>query len=1015
MRVLLRRSHRRATALFLLVAVLLAGGVLAARRLPSAIFPAVTFPIVKIIADAGEEPAARMIPEVTRPLEEAVRRVPGIRSVRSITSRGSSELTANFAWGTDMQVALQRVEASLERTRGELPEGTRIDAEWMNTLIFPILGYSLTSESRSEWELRQLAEFGLKPELARIPGVARVEVQGGREREFQIRLDPRALAGRHLSGADVVEAVRSSNQILSAGLVERQHELYLALVDGRARDLAELGAVAVPIPGGVPARLDELGTLAAADAVSFVRTSADGRPAVLVNLVQQPTANTLAIAAAVERLFAERPQLVPRDVRWTKFYDQASFVAASVDGARDAILIGVVLAAVVLLAFLRNLRLAAIAVAAIPASVALVFLGLAAAGQTINLMTLGGIAAAIGLVADDAIVVVENIHRHRETAASDEPTQSGIADILPALVGSSLSTLVVFLPFAFLPGVAGAFFKPLALTMSIALVASFLLAVLIVPAAVRRAEHRRPLATPLDAPPPRLFDRLVRFALRHGALAALGFVALLGGGWLCFRALGSDFLPEMDEGTIILDYFSPPGTSLTDTDRMLAVAEREILAVPDVATYSRRTGTQLGFFITEPNTGDYAIQLKPRRARRPVEEVIEELRERIARVEPALTTDFGQLLEDDIGDLTGGAPQPIAVELFGEDQALLADTARRAAGILRGVDGVEDVFDGITISGPALVIRPRPEELTRHGVTTAALHATVELATTGAVASDLRIGERVHPIRVFSQHETSPAALKVAAADGKLLQIGTLATVTTEPPEAEIDRADLQTFLGVTARLSGRNLGDTIADVRRALDAGLRLPPGISLRFGGLYAEQQTSFLGLLGVLGAALLLVSVVVLFEFGDWRAPLAIALLAAGVLAGVFAALAATGMTLNISSFVGAILMVGIVGENAIFVIHDAREAMVGGAAVEDAWAGAARRRLRPVGMTTLASVFALAPLALALGSGAQLLQPLAVAVIGGFALSGPLVLVALPALYRALDPKGKLATHHEAFGN
>ncbi len=1008
---LLERSHRRSTAIVLLTALLAVAGFWMARQMPSGIFPTVTFPIVKLITDVGDEPAARMIPTVTRPLEEAVTRVPGVVSVRSTTSRGSCEMSVNFAWGTDMAIALQRVEGEVARIKPDLPADTRVDVEWMNTSTYAVLGYALTSDTRPQWWLRQLAEYTIRPELIRIPGVSQVQVQGGRQREFQVHLDPAALAGHHLTPADVVAALRENNQVISSGLLERNHELYLTLVDGRARSLEELGAISIPTAGGVVVPISGLGTLEAADAVSYVRTTAGGKEAVLVSIIQQPSANTVSIARAVDSLLAEHPDLIPQGVRWSTFYDQARFIHDSVGGVRDAILIGVALAAGVLLVFLRSWRVAAIGVATIPITVAVVLLGLRLFGQTINLMTLGGIAAALGLIADDAIVVVENIHRHREVGLSDRPTVSGTAQLLPAMVGSSLSTIVVFAPFALLTGVVGAFFKPLALTMVLALTASFFLATLVVPVALgwirRHASGRGERGKESDdgsdrGGRSRWWKRLVR----AWPVALLSLLGLYGALYLCYRILQTDFLPAMDEGTIILDYWTPPGTSLADSDAMLQQVDAIVEALPDVATYSRRTGTQLGFFITEPNRGDYAIRLKPRGRRRPVGEVIDDLRARIDRAEPAIHTDFGQLMEDEIGDLTGGVPQPIDIKIFGQDQQQLEQAARRVAAIIGQVRGVEDVFDGITIAGPALRLAVHPDALSRHGLTAADLHAAIQPATVGTVASDLRIGERVYDVRVFLGRGHDLHGAPVLLADGSTVPLSDLAAVTTGVPEAEIDRENLKTYLGVTARLSGRTLGGAVSDIKARLSSELHLSQGMSLEYGGLYAQQQSSFKGLLVVLAAGLLLVSIVLLFEFGDWRAPVLTALVDVAVLAGVFAALIVTGMTLNISSFVGAIMMVGIVGENAIFVIHEARSELLDGASPREAWVRGSRRRLRPVAMTILATAFALAPLALALGEGSQLLQPLAIAVIGGFVISGPLVLLVLPALYARLDPHGRL---------
>ena len=1052
-------ARQRAAGLFLFLAILAAAGVYEAASLPSAIFPSVTFPQVKVIADVGDEPAAQMMPTVTRVLEEAILRVPGIIIVRSITSRGSSEMTAEFTWNTDMQVALARVQAETQRIRPDLPPRARVEVEWMNTATFPIQGYALTSSTLTQAQLWDFAQYTLKPAFVRIHGVAQVQIQGGRQREFQVRLNRAALVGRQLAISDVVQAVEANNDVVSTGLTERNHELYLTLVTGRVSGLDSLSQIAVAVPGGSPATLADLGEVAVADAVSYVRMTANGQSAVLVNIVRQPSASTVAIANGIQLLLQTQPDLLPKGVGWSNFYDQAKFVSDSVKGARDAIIFGVVLAAVVLLLFLRNWRFTLIAVAAIPVTVAIVGLALGIAGQTINLMTLAGIAAALGLIADDAIVVIENIDTHHKRALADDPTESGAAELRPALIGSSLSTIVILLPFALLSGVVGAFFKPLALTMALALVISFLVALIAVPVAIsglrrtrrtplREAALHTPPATealepaPSALPPsPNVLDHrssldglhhptawervtrllaassarsshaygsLVELFVRRGLFAACITAVLLAATYLQYRHIGTDFLPSMDEGSIILDYWTPPGTSLTETDAMLRAAERVIDSVPGVESYSRRTGAQLGFFITEPNRGDYVIKLAPLSHRRGVDAITSELRDRIAAVEPAIHTDFGQLLEDNIGDLTGGTPQPIDVKIFGDDPATLAQKASEVAHLLTTVSGVEDVFNGITIAGPALQVRVDARAAARYGLTTQTVASAVEPAITGTVAGQIRVGDRMYDLRIFAPADGPLSSLKIRAAPPlhALVPLSTLASISTGAPEAEIDRENLRTYVGVTARLSGRDLGSAMTEIRQRIAREVPLGPGMRIDYGGLYKQQQQSFRGLFYVLLAGLLLVSVVVLFEFADWRAPLITTLCAMAGLAGVLGALLLTGQTLNISSYVGAIMMVGIVGENAIFVIHEAQLALRAGHSVHDAWAEAARRRLRPVAMTILATAFALAPLAFGVGQGSQLMQPLAIAVIGGFVLSGPIVLLLLPGLYRLLDPRGAL---------
>ncbi len=1034
----------RSGAIFFLLLIAAAAGVMLGRNLPSSIFPDVTFPLIKIVTDAGEQPAAAMIPTVTRPLEEAMLRVPGIETVRSTTSRGSAELTGQFVWGTSIELAMQRVEANVQRIRPELPSGTKVDIERMNTTVFPILGYALTSDSQSQAELRQLAEYTLKPELIRIQGVSQVQIQGGRDREFQLVLDQSKLAGRGLAASDVVDAIQNNNQVQSAGLLETNHELYLTLADGTVHSIAQIESIPVPVPGRGPATtVGDLGTVRSADAVSYIRTVEDGKLAVMVMLIRQPSASTLAIASAVTQLFHDHPDLLPKGVQWTTFYDQARFVSDSVNGVRDAILIGVGLAALVLLAFLRSWRFTIIGVATIPLTIAIVALGWVATGETINLMTMGGIAAAIGLIADDAIVMVEHIARKRAEEVP-HPAEEGSREMLPALIGSSLSTILIFLPFSLVTGVAGAFFRPLALTMAMGLTISFAVAAFAVPPLLRQRQSagRRVsalstalggirgvgasaaawtgtagewIARPICAVADGLID--------HPTIAAAAAVGLLGGGWFFYSHLSTDFLPSMDEGSIILDYRTPSGTSLEDTNRMLLHMGKVILSLPDVDTYSRRTGTELGFFVTEPNSGDYAIKLKPRSQRRPVQDVIDDLRDRITKVEPAVEVEFGQLLEDNIGDLTGGTPEPIDIKLFGEDQALLQNKARQAADLLSSIDGVEDVFDGIIISGPLMTLRLRspgdPSASTgadpnqplrvnpaRLGLTADALHRAVDPIVNGTVASQVRIGERTYGLRVLAPTDGPLADALIRTPAGPMVALGSIADISTGKPEAEIDRQNLKTYLGVTARLSGISLGGAMSAIRAKIDANLHLPSNMSLEYGGLFQQQQQSFQEFFIVLLAGLVLVSVVLLFEFADWRAPVLTAGLAVCSLFGVFGALTVTGVTLNVSSLVGMIMMVGIVGENSVFVIHEARLLMRQGWTPGEAWRGASRERLRPVAMTILATSFALAPLALGFGAGAQLQQPLAIAVIGGFMLSGPIVLWLLPSLYAWLDPHGRL---------
>lgn len=990
-----RFLHVQRRAVLALVSVTAAIGCWIATQMPAAILPEVTFPRIKVIADSGERPGEEMLRTVTRPLEETLQRVPSLLEIRSITSRGSAEINLDCAWGTDMNRALQLVQARIDAVRERLPLGTQIEAQVMNPTLFPVIGFSLVSDRRSGSELRDLAVMRLQPELSRLPGMAQVVVQGGEQLEARVTLDPAALEARGLDAAAVADAIRRSAELKSVGLLDANRELYLGLADARPAGLDALSTVPIPVEGGPPVPLHELGSVALANAPQFTRHQAQSRPAVLVNLLRRPSASTIELSRAAHRWLAENRDLLPADVRVQTFYDQSDLVRASVDSVRDSLLVGAIMAIVFVLLFLRNLRVGLATAIVLPGSIALTLVGLSLMGQSLNMMTLGGVAAAVGLVLDDAIVVVEHLEY---TLAPD----SGIAElfeamgrIFPTLAGSSLCTIAIFIPFAFLGGVAGAFFRVLALSMALMLTSSLLLCVTAVPSLAerwRRTHHgAAQFGRGLGAP--------VRYATRRAWVAIVPALALVAALVPLSRSVGTGFLPEMDEGSLILDYVAPPGTSLVETDRMLRQVEREIDAVPEIEAWSRRTGDQLGFFITEPNVGDYVLKLRTHR-KRSAEEIADALRDRLAATQPALQVEFGQLVEDVIGDLTT-APQPIEVRIFGEDRQVTERRAADAAAMIARVNGVVDVKSGVVVSGPNASIVPGPAAQ-RAGLGAAELADAAEPYVAGVDAGSIQRGVRAWPVRVtlpLPAGAAGPDALKEARVPitrGHWVRLGDLASLRVEPGETEIVRDNQRTMVDVTARLSGRDLGSAMAEIQRLIRRALPLGPGMSVRYAGQWAEQQSSFRGLGGVLLGASAAVMLVLLASFRSWRRTLAVLLVAVCSLPGVFVALWIGGATFNVASFVGAIMMVGIVAENAYFLVAEHDVGLDTGMTPADAAYAAARRRARPVLMTTAAGISALAPLALGVGSGSALLKPLAIAVVGGFTMSALLLLLVLPAL-------------------
>ncbi|MDP9040835.1 MAG: efflux RND transporter permease subunit, partial [Bacteroidota bacterium] len=705
---------------------------------------------------------------------------------------------------------------------------------------------------------------------------------------------------------------------------------------------------------------------------------------------------------------AELQKILPSGVTLKPYYIQADFVSQAVKGVTDSVWIGLVLAIFVSIIFLRSLKASATILITIPITIGLALICLYNIGYTLNIMTLGAIAASIGLIIDDAIVVVEQIQRTHEEHP-DEPSgvlvQKAIQYLFPAMVGSSISTIVIFIPFEWMSGVAGSYFKVLTNTMIITLVCSFFVTWIGLPVIylllTRRKKKERP--SKKQAAAHHVKNQKWVAVLIHKPL--LGFIliaAMIATVILIYPRLQTGFLPEMDEGSIVLDYASPPGTSLEETDRMLREAEKLIVKVPEVSGYSRRTGTQLGFFITEPNTGDYLIQLRNDR-KRSTDEVIADIRKQIESTQPALRIDLGQVIGDMLGDLMTSV-QPISIKIFGNDAKILQTLSKQIAAVVGKVNGTADVFDGIVIAGPSVNINPIFNKLAQYGITPASLQYQVQTNQEGNVVGTFFEKEQTPTIRIidsgYSKHSIDQLShLQISLPSGKLKAISELANIQVNEGDAEIKRENLQTMGEVTARLENRDLGSVIKDIKQNVSSGVSLPQGYHIEYGGAFADQQQSFKELLFILIASSLLVFSVILFLFKDFMVSVLIILLAVLGISGSYLALYLTNTPLNVGSYTGLIMIVGIIGENAIFTFLQFRDSLQE-RSVDDSVVYAISTRLRPKLMTAIGAIIALMPLALGIGTGAQLHQPLAIAVIGGFLFALPILLIILPSMLRLI---------------
>jgi CzcA family heavy metal efflux pump len=981
---------KRANPTLAVLAVVAASvlGVILAFTIPSAVFPQITFNRAIILADSGDLPAPQMLVAVTRPLEEAAYGVIGVTLVRSTTTRGSSEIDVNFGESADALSSYQLLNAAIGEVRSRLPAGTTVDSRLLTTGTFPIVDLSLSSKRRSLAELTDIALYDIVPSFHRIAGVYRVEVVGAKYREFVVRLNPAAMLQHNLSPSGVVAGLARANIVESAGRVMDSHRMLLTVVTTAVRDAHELAALPIASAGGQPVRVSDIGTVELGIREDYIRTSSEHGPAVLVNISRQPGGQTVMIADRARALVAGFRKQFP-DVEFSFSYDQSGLVSESFNSVRDAIALGLGLAVLVVLLFTGSILSALIAAVVVPCTIAITFVAMKAFGLTFNMMTLGGLAAGIGLFIDDVVVMVEAIHRARSAGAgAQEAVATALTELSRALVAATLTTIVIFLPLVFMSGVTGTFFRALAATLGAGLLISLALALFFTPALEVSLERFRRAARPEG----RLFN-LVRNAYLltmrpfarvpilglAGAAAAIAFAVFLYG------VIGTDYLPPLDEGEFILDYTTPPESTLPETGAMLAGIYRVLNTTPQVAAFSSRTGTQLGFFLTESNRGDMSVRLK-RIRKESIDDVISSVRERILATVPGVRIEFSQMLQDLIGDLAG-SPEPIVINVFGSDQTQIETTARRVAAELRKVTGTVDVFDGIVLSNPEQEILVDENAAARYGLDASQIQSALRAVVHGTVATSIRVQDRLYGVRVrypSSYHEDLGALSEVmlkTPGNGRV-PLSTVVTFRYIGERTELDRERLRPVVHVTARLEGVDLGTAMAQVRARLTR-MALPAGVTLEYGGLYAQQQEAFHQLALVLVSGLVIVFLILIWEFRRLAPAVACLLAALACLSGSFIALDLTGITLNISSFMGIIMVTGITAKNGILLLDHAERDVERGDAPLSALITAARIRLRPIMMTTLATAAGLFPLALGYGAGAKVQQPLSVAVIGGLA--------------------------------
>ena len=998
---------RYGRAIVTVTIVLAAAGLYAAFELPSDIYPPLIFPRVVVIGHSGTIPAQSMMLTVTRPIEQALLEVPGIRRVRSTTFRGATEISAQFDPATDMILALQQAQGRIAEARSSLPQDLDLTIERLTPAAFPFLSVNLSGGLPSA-DLYDYAFYVMRPSLSRVPGVGNVEVLSSDTREIEVIADPARLTAAGLTIGNVADALEAANRLDPVGRYNAGGLQHLVLASGMWKNIEDIPPTPLVVKGGATIRVSDVATVerGAPDRTALI--SGDGKVAANINVSQQIGANILNVRAGVESALNDLAKTLPAGLKLSKTYDLAEFVATAIVNVRDAIIVGGVLAVIVLLVFLRDWRLTLVASVTLPLTVMTTFLVMRWLGETINVMSMGGLAVAIGLVIDDAVVVVENIYRHLSSDSPARAVELAMREIVGPVVGSTLTTVVVFVPLGMLSGVVGQFFKALSITLASAVLISLVQALTLIPLLARFAARRREGRTeaahaPAAGPLERFYTRTLDSTMRAPVVGLI--VALLLGvtGVLLFTRVGTGFLPEADEGGFVIDYLSPAGSALEETNTILQGVEQILQKTPDIAAFTRRTGSELGLFATQQNKGDILVRLKPRGERRPAEEVISDLRDKLTEAAPQLEIEFIQLLQDMIGDLEGAA-EPIEVKVFGDNPETLAGISEQVESMLEGVKGVVDVV-GVQRGNPETTWEFDTGSLGRLGLSVTQASEQLADAWLGDVRTELRLADRTIPVRVRypDAYRLDPgrmATTPIRADDGRSAPLGAVAHATTTEGALILERENLKQMALVTGRLEDRDLGSAVTEIRQKLGA-MKLPVGYTTDVGGQYAAQRQSFRELLTVFAIAAALVFIILVVQFGRFLPALLILLAAPLSLAGAFALLLLTGTDLNVSSAMGLILLVGLVVKNGIVLIDYAHHLRDEGHPFTEALEIAGRVRLRPILMTTLCTLFGLLPQALGFGAGAELQRPLALAVIGGLTLSTFVTLYLVPLAYRALS--------------
>ena len=1017
-------------------------GLVALGRLPVNLLPEISYPTLTVETRIPGAAPIEVETFVTRPLEEEVGVVPGLRRVTSRSRAGTSEVTLEFAWDTDMDFAGLEVREKLDTV--QLPE----DAERPRLLRFDpssdaVLRLGLSGES-SLSEVRQWAEEDLKKDLDAVEGVAAVRIEGGLIREIQVEVDQGRLAAYGITVEEVRTALAANNVNLAGGSVYEDEARYLVRTLNELDTLDRIGAVIVKNENGRRVRLRDVAAVASGFRDQEVILRQDGAEGVELRVFKEGDANTVQVAAGVRARLEELEESVPAGLALAVLFDQSQFIEGAISEVTRNAWEGGLLAILVIALFLRDRRATGVVALAIPVSVVATFFVMQQMGLSLNIMSLGGLALGVGMLLDDSIVVLEAIHRRRAEGEAALPAAiAGAGEVAGPVVASTLTTVAVFLPIVFVEGVAGQLFRDQALTVSISILASLGFSLALIPVLAGRS--REALAAGAAAEPPRRFARVlrglraaagfvgrgllyplrpvlagftaaergiakaypavVRTALRH-PLPVFGLSALLFAGslWAGRAAVGVELIPALSQGEFHFEVLLPEGTAVSATDDLLEEVGRGVAGDPAVARVTTEAGAGSGAGMASgggraEHRGRLAVVMADRDDPEAEAQVIAALRSDLAG-RPGVRYEFGR-------PSWFSFRRPVELEVYSDERAALVPNARRVREAVAGAPGLADVSSSAEAGSPEIRVQFAADRLASMGLSVDAASNALRSKLRGEVATRLDEGDRRIDVVVrgaddLRSRTSAVPSLIVHAADARPVPLRALGSAEVSEGPAELRRVGQRPAVVISANLDGADLESATAAIENRI-AGLGLPPGVTTRFSGQREEMERSFRSLALAIGLAIFLVYFVMASQFESLLHPFLILFTIPLGAVGVVLALLLTGAAVSVIVLIGVVMLAGIVVKNAIVLVDCINRLRASGMEKTEAIVAAGRMRLRPILMTTLTTVLGLTPMALGLGAGAEIRSPMAVTVIGGLLVSTALTLIVIPTAYSVFDRK------------